>query len=118
MQTYHIKVVNHRITKIGEYIGRPSPLGNPFTHLKGNTRAEIIVASREEAVKRYEEWLVQHIQQKTPQIIAELTRLYALLKKNGTLELRCWCAPQACHGDVLKRVLEQALERELARKQT
>ena len=31
--------------------------------------------------------------------------LLATLAQRGDLELACWCAPEACHGDVIKRVL-------------
>ena len=36
------------------------------------------------------------------QALEELDRLRSLLKEHGQLELFCWCAPLACHGDVIK----------------
>lgn len=74
------------------YIGRPSKWGNPFTHIQdGRTLAKFVVPSREEAVTRYREWLTngegQHL----------LKDLHELKGKT----LGCWCAPLACHGDVL-----------------
>ena len=38
------------------YIGRGTPLGNPFSHLERST-AEVHVGSRDEAVDAYGEWL-------------------------------------------------------------
>lgn len=106
-----IIVTNKRITPEGEYIGRPSPLGNPFTHMKGNTKAEHTVASREEAIKRYEDWLHEKIASENEAILSELRRLYELARKNGELTLVCWCKPAPCHGDVIKSVLKRAFRK-------
>lgn len=64
------------------YIGRPGKWGNPFTIGRDG--------SREEVIARYADWLDGMIH-------------------NGRLnpeelqgkDLVCWCAPLACHGDVL-----------------
>lgn len=92
-----------------EYIGRGNVLGNPFTHLKG-TKAKFIVADRQAAVEAYEGWIREKIAAGDKPIIAELTRLYHLAEA-GPLDLVCFCAPQACHGDVVKRMLEDAHKR-------
>lgn len=91
----------------GEYIGRGSPLGNPFTHTKG-TRALFMVSSRDEAVNKYEVYLNGKIANDDPVIIKELERLAEIAMK-GPLVLRCFCAPKRCHGDVIKKVLETAI---------
>lgn len=36
----------------------------------------------------------------------EMTRLYALANQ-GPLELDCFCKPLACHGDVIRKLLEE-----------
>lgn len=110
-----ILVVNQRHTKSGEYIGRPSVLGNPFTHIPQGTLAEIVVASREEAIARYREFLFRHIENKTPAIVNELVRLADIARSTGELKLRCWCVPLACHGEVIKAVLEQAIVKSMLR---
>ena len=75
------------------YIGRPSKWGNPFTHLSDRkTKAEFIVQSREEAIGRYEEYLL------SSGLIADIEELRGKI-------LGCWCKPKACHGDVLVRLL-------------
>ena len=66
------------------YVGRPSVWGNPFVIGKDGSRAEVI--------EKYETWLMSQ-----PQL---LSKLHELRGKN----LVCWCAPQACHGDVLLRL--------------
>ncbi len=72
--------------------------GNPFSHLP-NTLARFRVASREEAISKYKEWLLTQ-----PQLLAQL----------GTLRgkvLGCWCIAQACHGHVLAQLADQQGER-------
>lgn len=88
-----------------EYIGRPSPLGNPFSHLKG-TKAQHLVKDRDEAVAKFEEYLRDRIN-KDLNITQEMKRLYKLWQTEGELTLVCWCAPKACHGDVIKKLLEE-----------
>lgn len=74
------------------YIGRPSKWGNPFTHLAAEkTKAQFQVATREEAVARYREWILAPAQ----------AGLRAQLHELRGKDLACWCAPNACHGDVL-----------------
>lgn len=78
------------------YIGRPSVWGNPFTHINFGTKAQFVVGSRDEAVKKYEEYLLAH-----PELVA---RAKEELKGK---DLVCWCAPKACHGDILLRVANE-----------
>lgn len=77
------------------YIGRPGPWGNPFSH-KPQSRAEVKVDSREEAIACYEEYLRQN-----PELIEKVKR-----ELKGKV-LGCWCAPKACHGDVLARIANE-----------
>lgn len=86
------RVVHCKREAYDVYIGRPSKWGNKFTHLKRTTRAETVVATREEAVARYEEWVKAQ-----PALMAALPELRGKV-------LGCWCAPEACHGDVLLRL--------------
>lgn len=70
------------------YIGRPGPWGNPFV-LKHETERERVVA-------KYEAWL-----RTQPELI---TRAKRELKGKT---LGCFCAPKACHGDVLARIANE-----------
>lgn len=69
------------------YIGRPSKWGNPFVIGPDGTRADVIA--------RYEEWIKTQ-----PDLMAALPELQGKT-------LACWCAPQACHGDVLARLVDE-----------
>ncbi|MFZ2361902.1 MAG: DUF4326 domain-containing protein [Anaerolineae bacterium] len=82
------------------YVGRGngSIFGNPFTHKQG-TQAAVAVGSRDEAIQAFRDWLAGVAYQEI-----EPERRQAILDAIPTLKrkvLGCWCAPLACHGDVL-----------------
>ena len=83
-----MKVLNKRESTDGVYIGRPSKFGNPCVIGRHGDRAEVI--------KRYEQWL-----RSQPALMAAAKR--ELRGKS----LVCWCAPLACHGDVLMRIANE-----------
>ena len=88
------KVVHCKKQPFDVYIGRPSKWANPFTH-KTNTRARHIVASRDEAIAAYREYILNG---DGKHLLKDLHEL-----KNKTLG--CWCKPLACHGDVLAELV-------------
>jgi hypothetical protein len=87
----------------GEYVGRPSPLGNPFKLERESDRDTVIA--------QYEVWLRERIAARDQRVCNELNRLYVIARDTGLLELVCWCAPKHCHADVIRTVLLEALER-------
>lgn len=107
-----IKIVNtHKVGRgTGEYIGRGSPLGNPFSHQR-DTKAQYLVKTRGEAIRCYRDWLAKKVEERDRAVLAELRRLYDLAVEEGELTLRCFCVPRACHGEVIKEFLEKAFER-------
>jgi hypothetical protein len=101
-----IRVVNkHYCTEPGEYVGRPSMLGNPFVIGRDG--------NREEVMDKYRQWLWEKIKEGGA-ILDELHRLRGLARRRELI-LICWCKRPgkeiACHGDVLKQAIEW-LERE------
>jgi hypothetical protein len=90
-----IEVVNKKAAgrPHGVYIGRPSVLGNPF--------AICSTCSREQAIHMYRDWLRQQWKA-GGKVKKELVRLAQQYKDEHELILVCWCAPQACHGDVIR----------------
>lgn len=74
--------------RAGFYVGRPTIFGNPFL-ING-------VMSREEVVKRYEEFVMRN-----PELIDLIKR-----ELRGR-DLVCWCAPLPCHADVLLRIANE-----------
>ena len=86
----------------GIYVGRPSPLGNPFA-MQGE-------ASRAQVIRDYEDWLAEQLLDPSSPASIEMHRLAELARKQD-LCLLCFCAPKACHIDIIKRTIE-AINRE------
>lgn len=85
------KVVHVKKAPYDVYVGRPSRglkstgWGNPFVIGKDGDRADVI--------RKYREWITSQ-----PEMIAKAKR-----ELRGKT-LSCWCAPEACHGDVLLEI--------------
>jgi hypothetical protein len=79
-----VRVVHCKRAKFDVYIGRPSKWGNPFVLGRDGSRDQVIAS--------YEGWI-----KKQPKLVAALPELQGKT-------LGCWCAPAACHGDVLVRL--------------
>ena len=93
-------------TDLHYYIGRGSLLGNPYTHLGlSDTKAEYKVANREEAIKAYRQYLIFQIKERNPAILKGLKAIQTLLSA-GNVSLVCFCKPAACHGDIIKALIE------------
>jgi hypothetical protein len=82
------------------YIGRPSPLGNPYKIGEDG--------SREQVIKRYDQWLRKNAK-RTGRVQKLLKAMRKKLDEGHDLELECWCAPLPCHGDIIKAYLEQSV---------
>ncbi len=78
------------------YVGRPSPLGNPFQLGRDGSRAEVISG--------YRLWLWAQLQVPGSPQWRDLERLLAQAQV-GPLELLCWCAPLSCHAEVISSAL-------------
>ena len=104
-----IQVVNKRTYKgEGEYIGRPSPLGNPYSHIKSSKYENIIVSTRREAIRRYSGWLEE--QPEDSEAKKMFNRLVQKYKDEGKLTLICWCVPHDCHGHILADMIEEIVD--------
>ena len=84
----HPQVVHCKRARYDVYIGRPGKWGNPFQIGRDGTRAQVIA--------RYERWLSEQ-----PELLAALPEL-------AGKTLGCWCAPHACHGEVLAKLAGEA----------
>jgi hypothetical protein len=74
----------------------PSGRGGCQSHLEGQSLAEYKVATREEAVERFEQYLLSH-----PEL------LEAAKKELRGKDVVCWCAPKSCHGHILVKYANQ-----------
>jgi hypothetical protein len=87
----------------GIYIGRGSPLGNPFIIGKHGTRDEVI--------KSYEIYLKQKVEDGDSSIINALKAVSDLGKSYSGVNLICFCKPQKCHGDVIKKFVQDQYDK-------
>ena len=83
-----------------QYIGRGSPLGNPFRIHDYGSKVE-----RDEVVEKYRQYFEREYKNNDA-MLRELRRLYRIAA-NGDLILGCFCAPKRCHGEVIKEFLER-----------
>jgi len=84
-----VKVVHCKKQKFDVYIGRGSKWGNPF-HIG-------IHGDREEVISKYEAYIMDN-----PTLLDDLPELEDKV-------LGCWCKPKACHGDILKILIENRI---------
>lgn len=105
-----ITVVNVKTCKEPyEYIGRAmpgrsgSPLANPFK-LTPYLRKFGDVA-RDMCMADYLGWLTEQMTIDDSPAKQEIERLTDIAT-SGDLRLGCWCKPEKCHGDIVKRFVE------------
>lgn len=79
------RVVHCKREPYDVYIGRPGPHGNRFVIGEDGTREEVII--------KHAAWVRDN-----PEYIAQIRR-----ELRGKT-LGCWCAPRACHGDILLEI--------------
>ena len=98
-----IEVGNIKMGDQGVYIGRQtkdrprSPLANPEYLAREEDRTKVIAS--------YKQWLYAKIQARDPKVMGELWWILDLARRPEGVTLVCWCAPKACHGDVIKAAL-------------
>ena len=111
----YIRIVNKRPhgpkPQSGELVisvDRTHPvLGNPFRLADPSNPHQ-----RQLVIAQYTEQLERDIERKGP-IYRALEGLAEVVQTGQPLALQCWCAPAACHGDVIKSYLATRLGRDL-----
>ena len=101
-KAHTIKVVNKHTYKPVEnevvyYIGRGSPLGNPFCIAEGTNRDQVC--------DKYETWFKDKLANNDSSVNGKLDEILSSLKTND-IALMCYCEPKRCHGDTIKQYLE------------
>lgn len=86
-QVYHIKSAAV-VGKNAIYVGRPTKWGNPYKLKREEDRQEVI--------DKYRQYMKGN-----PALVMEAKQI---LKSRN---LSCWCAPKACHADVLLEIANE-----------
>jgi len=66
------------------------------------------VETREDAVLCYIPWLNEKLKYDN-EVKREFDRLVEIYRKTGELVLICYCAPKACHGSHIKKMIEDLI---------
>ena len=94
------------------YVGRPSILGNPFSHNGVRTNlAKLTFKTREEAVEAYEKYF-DKMYGTDEEFTKAFDEIYQHYKNGEDIYLQCFCKPKACHGDVIAEKLQRKLIKE------
>lgn len=100
-EDFSIEVVAFKQHDDATYIGRGSPLGNPFRMETEDQRHQVC--------DDYEDYFSAKVETDDPDIMGELHYLVEVAFEQGYLKLECFCAPRRCHGDTIKRFLDTVL---------
>lgn len=87
------QVFNKYKTNEGVYIGRGSKWGNPFVIGTDGTREEVIAKYK-------------------AAVLANPALMDAIRRELKGKDLRCFCAPKACHGDILLEIANEEISNE------
>lgn len=100
MQTNTDRVLNRKDGQHPNaiYVGRPTPFGNPFTHL-ANVKGAIKCDSREDAIELHRMFLAGEIE--LPELNKQRIKVIGELLTLRNRQLECWCAPEGCHANTL-----------------
>ena len=79
-------------------VDRCSVLGNPF-HMYHESQRSIVCS-------KYKFWF----RARSTSVDRELDRLKRTYEHYGKLRLFCWCAPQQCHAETIKKWIEGELD--------
>ena len=109
IKLYNIHTEDHTSEENNFYIGRGSPLGNPFTHDgKRSNLAKLSFPTREEAIEAYKLYF-QEMYKKDSVFKNAFDEIYSKYKNGEDIYLQCFCHPLACHGQVIIDELQKKL---------
>ena len=94
------------------YIGRSSPLSNPFTHNGVRTSlATLSFKTREEAIDAYKMYF-DKMYGSDEEFTKAFDEIYEHYKNGEDIYLQCFCKPKPCHGDYIAEQLQRKLVKE------
>lgn len=109
---YNTSSEDHTSSENNFYIGRPSPLSNPFTHDgKRSSLAKKSFKTREEAIAAFELYF-KEMYGKDKELTRMFDEIYEKYKNGEDVYLQCFCKPEPCHGDIIAKYIQKKLIRE------
>lgn len=89
------------------YVGRGSPLGNPFP-MQGESM-------RDEVCEKFIEYFNKQKEIKDSPVRKELVVLFRRMVAGEKLNLQCFCKPRRCHADTLAECLNKAYQTHISK---
>lgn len=101
-----IRIGNKKFKYDGKtfYVGRPSPLGNPFPTKRNSFTEKIYTV--EESLKLYRRWLWSKIKEKDAAVLSALETI----ANAEEITLLCWCVDENGNGECHARTIVECLE--------
>jgi hypothetical protein len=106
-----IKVINIRDVKkenfnlfIGRYHSYRPDSGMKDGTMLGNPYPMKNESEREECIRKFSEYFF--LPENYEKFLPYLKRIKQREKEHGTVYLVCFCAPKACHGDIIKKAVD------------
>jgi hypothetical protein len=94
------------------YIGRGSPLGNPFSHNGVRSVFKTLTfKTREEAIEAYDKYF-DKMYGNNEEFTKAFDEIYKHYKNGEDVYLQCFCKPKPCHGDIIAKKLQIGLIKE------
>lgn len=95
-------VIGKKWDKGAIYIGRGSVFGNPWPISAA--------ATRDEVCDKYEDYFHQRLKEDNDFVESVEALVEHVRLSSSPVVLGCFCAPKRCHGETIKRYVEQQLE--------
>lgn len=99
---YKIELGNKKRGDTGYYIGRGTPLGNPFRIGRDGTRDEVIT--------KYAHWLGEKIRIGDKEVMEEIEKIAHLTAAGQGITLLCYCHPERCHGEIVRHLVYRLMK--------
>lgn len=109
IKVYNIYTEDHSSEQNNFYVGRGSPLGNPYTHDgKRSSLAKLSFPNREDAIDAYREYFKQ-MYKLDDNFKKAFDEIYDKYKNGEDIYLQCFCKPLPCHADIIAEELQKKL---------
>ena len=109
---YNSHKEDHTSNENNFYIGRPSPLGNPFSYNGVKTNlAKLELKTREESIEAYGRYF-DAMYGKDEALTRAFDEIYEHYRNGENIYLQCFCKPYPCHGDIIADRLQRKLIKE------
>lgn len=92
-----MKVGVTRRSRETHYVGRPTPLGNPFVM---ETEED-----RDRVCDLYVHWFNEKISSGDLEVKKQIDAIVRYGNANGVVRLGCYCSPKRCHAETIAKYL-------------